>query len=75
MSHDVIEWGSPSSEKRNSVQLEEVIGVETMSRKTLVLRTRSERKVRINLGEVSRRTYEGLRQAVESKYGLSKEGR
>ena len=74
LSNDVIEWGSPSSVKRNSVQLEEVIGVETMSRKTLVLRMRSERNARIDLGGLSRRSYEGLREAVESKYGLPKEG-
>ena len=74
LSHDVIEWGSPSSVKRNSVQVEEVVGVETMSRKTLVLRTRSEGKVRINLGGLSRKSYESLRQAAESKYGLLKEG-
>ena len=60
--------------KRNSVQVEEVIGVETMSRKTLVLRMRSERNARIDLGGLSRRSYEGLRTAVESKYGLPKEG-
>ena len=74
LSHDVIEWGSPSSVKRNSVRVEEVIGVEKMSRRTMVLRTRSAGKVRIKLGGLSRRSYEGLQQAVESKYGLLKEG-
>ena len=70
LSHDVIEWGSPSTVKRHSVRVEEVIGVEEMSRRSLVLRTRSEGKVRIKLGGLSRRSYEDLRRAAESKYGL-----
>jgi len=74
LSRDVIEWGSPSTVKRNSVQVEEVIGVEKMSRKTLVLRTRSKGKVRVNLSGLSQRSHEALRQAVESEYGFSTEG-
>jgi hypothetical protein len=56
--------------KRHSVRVEEVIGVEKMSRRSLVLRTRSEGKVRIKLGGLSRRSYEDLRGEAESKYGL-----
>jgi hypothetical protein len=52
--------------------VEEVVGVEKMSRRTLVLRTRSKGKVRIKLGGLSRRSYEALRQVAESRYGLLK---